>query len=62
MSKTKVTKVVTLTTEEAELCVRLIRAGGWHRRKELSEVMQTNPAVMQVSRLLKKLEDGLDKD
>lgn len=62
MSKTKTEKVVTLTTEEAELCVRLIRAGGWHRRKELSEVMQTNPAVIQVSRLLKKLEDGLDKD
>lgn len=60
MPKTK--KAVTLTTEEAALCVRIIRAGGWHRRKELGESMRTSPAIMQVSRLLKKLEDGLDKD
>jgi hypothetical protein len=58
MSKPKTEKVVTLTTEEAALCVRLIRAGGWHRRKELSETMQESPVIMQVSRLLKKLEQG----
>ena len=58
MSKPKTEKVVTLTTEEAALCVRLIRAGGWHRRKELSEAMQESPVIMQVSRLLKKLEQG----
>jgi hypothetical protein len=54
---------ITLTREEAITALRIARAGGWHRHKELDETLWPkgkNQFVDDTSHLLKKLEEFLD--
>lgn len=60
MPKTK-PKTIKLTEKEAEVCLRIIRSSGWHRRRELGDSMKDSPIIAEVSHVIKKLEDGLDK-
>ncbi len=61
MSKDK----ITLTREEAITALRIARAGGWHRHKELDESLWPkgrNKFVDDSSHLIKKLEEFLDNE
>ena len=56
---------IPLTKEEAVTALRIARAGGWHRHRELNESAWPkgkNQFVDDSSRLIKKLEEFLDVD